>query len=119
MNAAAVAAAANKLLAADLAAIEAIQDRKGLDSEVARLHRQENNVAFGFGATPDFKNSSQMIAMAHQGGLGMPDRDYYLRDDEKSKQLREGYLRHVARIFELSGDTPDKAAAETSTVMAL
>ncbi len=119
MDTAAVDAAGSKPLAAHLATIEAIQDRKGLDSEVARLHRQENNVAFGFGATPDFKNSSQMIAMAHQGGLGMPDRDYYLRDDAKSKQLREGYLQHVAKMFELSGDTPDKAAAEASTVMVL
>src|SRR5882757_3799046 len=119
MNTAPIDAAGSKPLAADLATIEAIQDRKGLDSEVARLHRQDNNVAFGFGATPDFKNSSQMIAMAHQGGLGMPDRDYYLRDDEKSKQLREGYLQHVAKMFELSGDAPDKAAAEASTVMAL
>src|SRR5258708_23666432 len=60
-----------------------------------------------------------MIAMAHQGGLGMPDRDYYLRDDEKSKQLRQGYLQHVAKMFELSGDAPDKAAAEAGAVMAL
>ena len=56
MNTAPIDAAGSRPLAADLAAIEAIQDRKGLDSEVARLHRQENNVAFGFGATPDFKN---------------------------------------------------------------
>jgi predicted metalloendopeptidase len=119
MDTAAIDAVGSKPLAADLAAVDAIQDRKSLDSEIARLHRQANNVAFGFGSTPDFKNSSQMIAIAHQGGLGMPDRDYYLRDDEKSKQLREGYLQHVAKMFELSGDAPDKAAAEAKTVMAL
>ncbi len=119
MDATAIDAAGSKPLAADLGAVDAIHDRKGLDSEIARLHRQVNNVAFGFGATPDFKNSSQTIAVAHQGGLGMPDRDYYLRDDEKSKQLREGYLQHVAKMFELAGDAPDKAAAEAKTVMAL
>ncbi len=119
MDATAIDAAGSKPLAADLGAVDAIHDRKGLDSEIARLHRQVNNVAFGFGATPDFKNSSQTIAVAHQGGLGMPDRDYYLRDDEKSKQLREGYLQHVAKMFELAGDAPDKAAAEAKTVIAL
>ena len=65
MDAPAIDAAGSKPLTADLAAIDAIQDRKGLDSEIARLHRQANNVAFGFGATPDFKNSSQEIAIAH------------------------------------------------------
>jgi len=119
MDAPAIDAAGSKPLAADLAAIDAIQDRKGLDSEIARLHRQANNVAFGFGATPDFKNSSQEIAAARQGGLGMPDRDYYLRDDEKSKQLREGYVKHVAKMFELAGDAADKAVGEAKTVMAL
>src|ERR1700756_4966547 len=118
MDTTAIEAAGSKPLAADLAAVDAIEDRKGLDAELARLHRQANNVAFGFGAIPDFKNSSQMIAIAHQDGLGMPDRDYYLRDDEKSKQLREGYLKHVAKMFELAGDAPGKAAAEAQTVMA-
>jgi putative endopeptidase len=118
MDTTAIDAAGSKPLATDLAAVDAIQDRKGLDSEIARLHRQVNNVAFVFGSTPDFKNSSQMIAIAHQGGLGMPDRDYYLRDDEHSKQLRDGYVKHVAKMFELAGDAPDKAAAEARTVMA-
>jgi putative endopeptidase len=119
MDTTAIDAAGIKPVAADFAAVEAIHDRKGLDAEIARLHREVNNVAFGFGSTPDFKNSSQMIAVARQGGLGMPDRDYYLRDDEKSKQLRESYLQHVAKMFELSGEAPDKAAAEAKTVMAL
>jgi predicted metalloendopeptidase len=119
MDATAIEAAGGKPLAAELASVAAIQDRKGLDAEIARLHREVNNVGFGFGATPDFKNSSQMIAFARQGGLGMPDRDYYLRDDEKSKQLREGYVKHVAKMFELAGDAPEKAAAEAQTVMAL
>jgi putative endopeptidase len=119
MDTSAIEAAGLKPLVAELAEVEAIQDRKGLDSEIARLHRQANNVAFGFGSVPDFKNSSQMIAVAHQGGLGMPDRDYYLREDDHSKQLREGYVKHVAKMFELSGDAPDKAAAEAKTVMAL
>src|SRR5579883_1287728 len=79
MDTSAIEAAGAKPMASDLAAIDALQDRKGLEAEIARLHRETNNVAFSFGAIPDFKNSSQMIGLAHQGGLGLPDRDYYLR----------------------------------------
>jgi predicted metalloendopeptidase len=119
MDTSAIEAAGAKPMASDLAAIDALQDRKGLEAEIARLHRETNNVAFSFGAIPDFKNSSQMIGLAHQGGLGLPDRDYYLRDDEHSKELREDYIQHVGKMFALAGDAPDKAAAEAKTVMAL
>lgn len=67
----------------------------------------------------DFKNSEEMIAAAMQGGLGLPDRDYYLKDDAKFKQIREAYVNHIAKMFELLGDSPDKAAAEANTVMKL
>jgi len=119
MDTAAIETAGAKPLASDFAAIETIADRKDLDAEIARLHIENNNVAFAFGAIPDFRNSSQMIGLAHQAGLGLPDRDYYLRDDESSKELRAGYLQHVAKMFELVGDAPDKAAAEAKTVMEL
>ncbi len=118
MDATAIDAAGAKPIASDLAAIDAIRDRKGLDAEIASLHHEAVKVGFAFGPIPDFKNSSQMIAVAHQGGLGMPDRDYYLRDDDRSKKLREGYALHVAKMFELAGDAPDKAADEAQTVMA-
>ena len=119
MDTSAIEAAGAKPLASDFAAIEAIQDRKGLDAEIAHLHLENTNVAFAFGAIPDFKNSSQMIGVAHQGGLGMPDRDYYLREDDHSKELRAGYVKHVAKMFELAGDASDRAAAEARTVMDL
>jgi putative endopeptidase len=119
MDTTAIDAAGIKPLAAELAAIDAVQDRKGLDMEIASLHRENVNVAFEFGSSPDFKDSSQMIADANQGGLGMPDRDYYLRDDDRSKQLRDAYVQHVAKMFELSGDPAGKAASEARTVMTL
>jgi predicted metalloendopeptidase len=119
MDTTAIEAAGAKPLAVDFAAIDAITDRKSLDAEIARLHRDGLNAAFVFGALPDFKNSSQMIALAHQGGLGLPDRDYYLRDDEQSKQLRGRYTEHVAKMFELAGDTSEKASSEARIVMAL
>jgi putative endopeptidase len=70
-----------------------------------------------FRSNQDFKDSTQVIAEADQGGLGLPDRDYYLKDDIKSEELRKAYVAHVARMFELVGDKSADAAAEAATVM--
>ena len=72
---------------------------------------------FTFRSNQDFKDSTQVIAEADQGGLGLPDRDYYLKDDAKSEELRKAYLAHVAKMFELLGDKPADAATEAATVM--
>jgi predicted metalloendopeptidase len=117
MDTAAIEAQGMKPLASELAAIEAINDRKTLDSEIAVLQREGANVLFRFGSGQDFKDSTRVIAQASQGGLGMPDRDYYLRDDDKSKQLRVDYVQHLTKMFQLAGDTPDRAATEAKTVM--
>lgn len=119
MDTAAIEAAGLKPLAADLAAINAVEDRQALDAEVARLQRQGADVVFRFGSGQDVKDSTRVIAQAGQGGLGLPDRDYYFREDEKSKQLREDYVRHVAKMLELAGDSAEQAAAEAKTVMSI
>src|ERR1700687_4800976 len=72
---------------------------------------------FTFRSNQDFKDSTEVIAEADQGGLGLPDRDYYLKDDNKSEELRKAYLAHVAKMFELLGDKPADAATEAATVM--
>src|SRR5882672_7096318 len=72
---------------------------------------------FSFRSSQDYRNSSEEIAEADQGGLGLPDRDYYLKDDPKSQELRKAYLAHVQKMFELLGDEPKTAAAEAATVM--
>jgi putative endopeptidase len=72
---------------------------------------------FTFRSNQDFKDSTQVIAEADQGGLGLPDRDYYLKDDAKSEQLRKAYVAHIAKMFELLGDKPADAATEAATVM--
>ncbi len=72
---------------------------------------------FTFRSNQDYKDSTQVIAEADQGGLGLPDRDYYLKDDAKSDELRKAYLAHVARMFELLGDKPADTATEATTVM--
>jgi endothelin-converting enzyme/putative endopeptidase len=74
-------------------------------------------ILFRFSSIQDFRDASQQIANADQGGLGLPDRDYYLKGDQKSQDLRKAYLAHVQKIFELLGDKPETAAAEAQTVM--
>jgi putative endopeptidase len=72
---------------------------------------------FTLRSNQDFKDSNQVIAEADQGGLGLPDRDYYLKDDPESQNLRKAYVAHVAKMFELLGDKPADAATEAATVM--
>ena len=91
----------------------------GLEDEIARLHAHRIPAVFGFGANQDVKDSTQIIAQVVQGGLGLPDRDYYTNDDAKSKATRDEYVAHVARTFELMGDAADRAAAEAKTVLAI
>jgi len=119
MDTAAIEAAGLKPISGELTSTEAINDRKSLDAAIAKLQFEGVGVLFRFGSGQDIKDSSRVIAQVGQGGLGMPDRDYYFRDDEKSKQLRVDYQQHVAKMFELAGDAPDKAAAEAKTVMTI
>jgi len=76
-----------------------------------------NNVLFRFESIQDPHDANQEIANTDQGGLGLPDRDYYLKTDAKSVELRNGYLVHVQKMFELLGDKPELAAAEAKTVL--
>src|SRR5207248_3198836 len=65
----------------------------------------------------DFSNSNEIIAFATAGGLGLPDRDYYTKDDGKSKELRDKYVQHVARMMQLLGDSEAAAKTEANTIM--
>ncbi|MEP6568838.1 MAG: M13 family metallopeptidase [Acidobacteriota bacterium] len=106
-------------LASELNRIAKIKDQKTLQDEITHLHLMAVNVLFGSGSTQDFKNSAEVTAEVDQGGLGLPDRDYYLKTDEKSSHIKEEYVKHVAKMFELTGDDAAKAAAETQTIVAL
>ncbi|HXL22677.1 MAG TPA: M13 family metallopeptidase [Candidatus Dormibacteraeota bacterium] len=119
MDTSAVEAAGTKPLEPELARIALIKSTSDLQTESARLQRLGAGALFRFGSNQDAKDSTQVIATASQGGLGLPDRDYYLRDDEKSKQLRDAYVKHVAKMLELLGDSPEKSAAEAATVMTI
>jgi putative endopeptidase len=104
-------------LDAEFARIAAISDTKSLQAEIAHLHTEGVAVAFRFGSVSDFKNSSEQIGSASQGGLGLPNSDYYTKMDDKSRQLRDAYRAHIQKIFVLAGDSADRAAAEAATVL--
>ena len=91
-------------------------DSKAQLADVAAV-MVDDNVLFRFGSTQDFRDANQEIAEADQGGLGLPDRDYYLKDDAKSVELRKQYLEHVQKMFELLGDSAASAKSEAETVM--
>lgn len=103
----------------ELARIDAIEDPQALAAAVARLQLGGAAAFFRFGSIPDYRDVNQVIGNADQGGLGLPDRDYYLREDPKSLELREAYRGHVAKMFELAGDDPAAADGKARTVLAI
>jgi putative endopeptidase len=76
-----------------------------------------SSILFSFGSNQDYANSSAVIAFADAGGLGLPDRDYYSKPDLKSQEIRQKYVAHIARMFELLGEPPAESAANAATVM--
>ena len=109
----------------ELDAIAQIKSAKELTPLVARLqliydrYSYNSSILFSAGSTQDPDDSEHVIADVDQGGLGMPDRDYYTKDDAKSKETREHYLQHVQNVFELLGDSPAVAKQNAETVMRL
>ena len=101
----------------ELARVAAIRTKNDIPAVVGFLHTIGVGPFFGFGAAPDFKDASQVIATFGQGGLGLPDRDYYVKDDANSAKLREQYAQHVTKMLELAGDTPERAAAGAKAVV--
>ncbi len=108
-------------LKADLARIAAMKSMAELGGYLGSIHGRitSSGVFFGNGVEQDAKESTQQIVALYAGGLGLPDRDYYVKDDDKSKELRSKYLDHVAKMLELIGDAPDAASTGASTVMRL
>jgi len=109
----------------ELDAIAQIKSVDDLTPLVARLqltyggYSYSSSMLFAAGSTQDPDNSEQVIADVDQGGLSMPDRDYYIKDDPQSKETREHYLQHVQNVFELIGDSPAAAKQNAETVMRL
>jgi len=108
-----------KPLAPAFAMITNIKDFAGLQDVIAHFHSMGLNVVFNSDSTQDFKNSAEVTFEIYQGGLGLPDRDYYTKTDEKSAAIKDAYVKHVAKMFELLGDDPAKASAEANTVLGI
>jgi len=109
----------------ELDAVAQIKSAKELTPLVARLqliyfrYSYNSSMLFSSGSMQDPDDSEHVIADVDQGGLALPDRDYYTKDDAKSKETREHYLQHVQRVFELIGDDPAAARKNAETVMRL
>ncbi|HET9857210.1 MAG TPA: M13 family metallopeptidase N-terminal domain-containing protein, partial [Chthoniobacterales bacterium] len=107
-----------KPLQDELSKIENMKDRNDVLKEIAHLHTIGVNAFFNFGSGQDDKDSTREIAQAVQGGLGMPDRDYYTKDDDASKKIRDAYVAHVAKMLTLLGEPAEKAAADAKKILA-
>src|SRR5436305_15312490 len=108
-----------KPLQDELAKIDGIKDRQDVLKEIGHLHMHGVNAFFNFGSSQDDKDSTREIANAVQGGLGMPDRDYYIKTDDASKKLRDAYVAHVTRMLTLLGESAEKAGIDAKKILAL
>jgi endothelin-converting enzyme/putative endopeptidase len=117
MNEAAVESLGAKPMQPELQAIANVKSTNDLAPLVAKLQLAGVRVLFRSGPEQDPDNSDAVIVDFSQGGLGLPDRDYYLKDDQKSKETRDRYVVHVQKMFELLGDSPDVAKQNATTVM--
>jgi endothelin-converting enzyme/putative endopeptidase len=98
--------------------IDALKSMDGAAELIGRLQRIGVNVFFGYGEQQDFKDASKQIASVDQGGLGLPEKDYYLRTGAKDVTLREQYVAHVAKMLEMSGTGPEQAAKDAKSILA-
>jgi predicted metalloendopeptidase len=105
------------VLNADFDRIAALKSKEELPALLAHLHREQIGALFSFGSGSDYKDAKMVIAQADQGGLSLPDRDYYLKTDAKSVEQQKQYVQHVTNMFKLLGDAPEKATAEADAVM--
>lgn len=110
-------AAGAKPMQAELDSVAALKSTKDIAALLAKLHLAGDSALFGAGSMQDPDNSESMIVGLEQGGLGLPDRDYYLNDDQKSKDDRAKYLEHVQTVFTLIGESPEMAKQHADTVM--
>ncbi len=99
--------------------IAAVKTKQEFIQQVGSMQREGIQVLFSFGQMPNMHDSRETVANLDQGGISLPDRDYYLKDDAKSVETRQKYVEHVQKMFELLGDKPEAAAAEAKTVLAI
>jgi len=106
-----------KPLQAEFASIDAISDKSALPALIAHMNQIGVGAPYGFGIAQDSKDSTHYAVILSQGGLGLPDRDYYLKDDAKLKDAREKYLAHIEKMSAMAGERD--AAANAAAILAL
>jgi len=118
MDEAAAEKAGSKPLDAMLKEIAAVKDSSGVMTLSGKLHRMGARPLFRLGVEADFKDPDTNIAQVRQGGMGMPDRDYYLKADDRHKALRGEYEAHIGRMLELLGESKEDATRHAKDVLA-
>ena len=101
----------------ELSRISGLTDKRAVGDEIARLHRQGNQVFFEFSSETDPKDADRTIGAASEGGLGLPDRDFYLNGDERTTQVRKAYVEHVTKMLQLIGESVESAASDANAVL--
>ena len=102
---------------AELDRIHAMENMPDIVAELVHLHKAGVSALFNFGARTDAKDSNRMIAGLSQGGLSLPDREYYLKTDAKSVEIRQRFVAHMTKMFQLAGDSAESAAANARMVL--
>jgi endothelin-converting enzyme/putative endopeptidase len=106
-----------KALGREMAWIHSVASTEDLQPVIQQLNEEAIFAPFAFGSVQDPHNPQSVIADAGAAGIGLPERDYYFKDDAKSKETREKYLEHIAAMFVLAGTDKPTAAANAKTVM--
>jgi predicted metalloendopeptidase len=119
MDEAAIARAGLSPLAELLHRSDAVQGREPLARLLGELHARNIEPGFSFDVSPDPRESTRYLAGVSQAGLGLPDRDYYFLEDDRSRTIRQEYLKHVARVLQLHRDPPRQARENAARILAL
>lgn len=102
----------------ELDRIAAVKDKKALIDQIAHAHMIGANSLFAFYSSSDMHNADQVIAYIDQGGLTLPDRDYYIKEDNpKMKEMRQHLVEYITQVFTLAGQTPEQAGQSAQSVL--
>jgi putative endopeptidase len=130
MDESGIESAGTRDLKAELERIAQMTNKSQLGDQVAHIHQavpgawqgddnQTRAALLGFGQQQDFDDATKVVAAIDQGGLGLPNRDFYIKDDAKSKEIRGQYETHISKMLALSGESPEQAAADAKTIVAI
>jgi putative endopeptidase len=130
MDESGIEAAGTRDLKPELERIAQMTSKSQLADQVAHIHRavpgawqgddnQSRAALLGFGQMQDFDNASRVVAAIDQAGLGLPNRDFYIKDDDKSKEIRGEYETHIKKMLVLSGESPEQSAVDAKTIIAI